>query len=148
MLQAMLECDGIKLAVFGGVEHPDAPEKQGTEHDNCAYERLLHADPASLDVLLTHEPPYGISKGFFGQTQGSTQVSALVERLQPCYYLAGHLHHLIGPRQTGRTMFLGLSMPGKTRTLRRPEPLSALEAGTPTLLDTETRALEVISSLN
>src|SRR5690606_33744642 len=62
-----------------------------------------------VDVLVTHEGPYGTSRGFRGDVQGSPIVTALVERLRPKWHVAGHVHTLIGPRDVGGTTYLGLA---------------------------------------
>src|SRR5260221_5780344 len=91
----IMHCGGMKLAFFGGVEHPGRG-KEGTEHDPAAFTALLGTKRGEVDVLITHEPPYGSSTGFYGQTQGSSLVSKLIETIQPRYHLPGHLHMMIG----------------------------------------------------
>lgn len=136
---------GMKLAFFGGVEHP-GHEKEGTEHDPAALSTLLSYKSGEIDVLITHEPPYGSSTGFYGQIQGSSQVSTLVETLQPRYHLAGHLHTMIGPKQYGLTTFFGLNQLGSLNRLkpRQRDPSCILQQGTMALLNTDTGVLEFV----
>lgn len=142
----MMQCDGVKLAVFGGVEHPGRG-KEGTEHDSAALTALLATGPGEVDVLVTHEPPYGCSAGFYGQIQGSSQVSQLIELLQPRYHLAGHLHTMIGPKQYGPTTYFGLNqLGGFVRSRPRQRNASqTLQQGTMALLNTETGILEFVT---
>ena len=142
----IIHCDGMKLAFFGGVEHPGRG-KEGTEHDPAAFTALLATKRGEVDVLITHEPPYGCSTGFHGQTQGSSQVSQLIEMIQPRYHLAGHLHTMIGPKQYGPTTYFGLNRFGgllKSRSGQR-EASHTLQQGTMALLNTETGILEFVT---
>lgn len=142
----IIHCDGMKLAFFGGVEHPGRG-KEGTEHDPAAFTALLATKRGEVDVLITHEPPYGCSTGFYGQTQGSSQVSQLIEMIQPRYHLAGHLHTMIGPKQYGPTTYFGLNQFGgllKSRPRQR-EASHTLQQGTMALLNTDTGILEFVT---
>ncbi|GCE08296.1 metallophosphoesterase family protein [Dictyobacter aurantiacus] len=140
----ILNCGSVKLACFGGVEHPGRG-KEGTEHDPTALTTLLASKSDKVDVLITHEPLYGCSTGFYGQTQGSTQVSKLIEALQPRYHVAGHLHTMIGPQQYGSTTSLGLNKLGGLSRPRQCETLPTLRQGTMALLDTATATLEFVT---
>lgn len=52
-------------------------------------DRLLTHD--SVDVLLCHEPPHGLTK-MEGYDPGNTHVDTLVRQLDPTLCLTGHLH--------------------------------------------------------
>lgn len=134
----------MTLAFFGGVEHPERG-KEGTEHDPAAFTALLGIKRGEVDVLITHEPPYGISTGFYGQTQGSSLVSTLIETIQPRYHLAGHLHTMIGPKQYGPTTYFGLNQLGGLKKPRQRDAQRTLQQGTMALLNTETGVLEFVT---
>lgn len=141
----ILECGGMKFACFGGVEHPGRG-KEGSEHDPASLAALLETKRGEVDVLITHEPPYGVSTGFYGQIQGSSCVSKLIEALQPHYHLAGHLHTMIGPKQYGQTTYFGLNQLGGflRHKPRQRDPSQTLQPGTMALLDTATGHLEFV----
>ena len=139
----IIHCGGMTLAFFGGVEHPERG-KEGTEHDPAAFTGLLETKQGEVDVLVTHEPPYGVSTGFYGQTQGSSQVSTLIEVIQPRYHLAGHLHTMIGPEQYGPTTYFGLNQLGGLLKPRQRDTSQTLQQGTMALLDTDTGILEFV----
>ncbi|GHO85714.1 metallophosphoesterase family protein [Dictyobacter formicarum] len=140
----IIHCGGMRLAFFGGVEHPERG-KEGTEHDPTAFNTLLFTKRDEVDVLITHEPPYGSSTGFYGQTQGSSQVSKLIETIQPRYHVAGHLHTMIGPKQYGPTTSLGLNQLGGLLKPGQRETLHTLQQGTMALLNTDTGVLEFVT---
>ncbi len=94
------------VAFLGGEESGRSVEDG--EIDPEAYGRLMPLGPGEVDLLVTHDAPYGLSTGYHGQVQGSRLITGLVERLQPGFHLAGH-YHLNGPRRYGRTTFLCLS---------------------------------------
>lgn len=101
----VLEVDGLRLAFLGGVEElPGEPAI-----DRNAYRSLMDMGPASFDVLVTHQGPYGISTGYYGNVLGSQLITALVERTRPAFHVAGHVHLSIGPRAYGRTTYLNLA---------------------------------------
>jgi hypothetical protein len=78
----------------------------GADLSDEAFDRLLAAP--ELDVLVTHNGPWGLSKGRRGDVQGSERIRELVERIQPRYHVFGHLHHMIGPERVGETVCIGL----------------------------------------
>ncbi len=95
---------GLRIAFLGGVgERNDA-----AGIDRGTYEALLAREPGSIDVLVTHQGPYGSSTGFSGDIHGSQMISQLIERIRPSYHVAGHAHVLSGPTRYGQTTYLGL----------------------------------------
>jgi Icc-related predicted phosphoesterase len=142
----ILECGGMKLAIFGGVEHP-GQGKEGTDHDPASFTALLETQRGMIDVLITHEPPYGASTGFYGQIQGSSQVSKLIETIHPRYHLAGHLHTMLGPKQYGTTTYFGLNQFGGLlkHQPRQRDASRTVQQGTLALLDTDTGLLEFMT---
>ncbi|HEX5414332.1 MAG TPA: metallophosphoesterase, partial [Chloroflexota bacterium] len=92
------------IAFLGGVE-----EEAGDAHfDERAYHSLLQLGPGAVDLLVTHEGPYGSSVGYRGDTHGSPLISDLVDALRPSFHVAGHAHQVSGPRKFGSTCYLGL----------------------------------------
>ncbi len=136
----ILEHDGVKIAFFGGVENPE-PGQVDAGHDRDAYTRLLHIGPGAFDILVTHDPPYGISTGFRGQVQGSSQVLELIEVVQPKYHIAGHLHTMLGPKQYGVTTYIGLS---GILLLKRQVSSRVFQPGCMAVLDTLAGTLDFV----
>ena len=134
---------GLTFAVFGGVESPE-PGKEGTEHDPEALTALLGVGRGAIDVLLTHEPPYGVGRGYHGQVQGSSQVSKLIDALQPRFHLSGHLHTMRGPVAYGETTSFGLHGFGGSSRPRVRQASRTVQPGTVAVLDTDTGDLEFV----
>ncbi len=142
----ILECDGVKLAIFGGVGSvvpgEAAPGKEeGALHDLAAYERLLKMGAGAFDVLVAHDTPYGTGIGYWGQVFGSQQISKLMEVVQPQYLVAGHAHQMRGPNYYGNTAYIGLGIIIKAR---RADPRRTVQPGSMAVYDTETRTLEFV----
>ena len=138
---SVLRFGDLWIGFLGGAE-PE-PGDQSDEVaagaiDPGAYRSLLQHAPGSLDVLVTHDAPYGISVGYHGQIQGSRLISDLVEHLQPRFHVAGHLA-LNGPRMYGRTTFLCLS--SLRASIRWNPEAGGLKAGCLAVLDTATADL-------
>jgi Icc-related predicted phosphoesterase len=100
----VVERGGCRIAFLGGVE-----ELAGEPGISArAYAELIELPPNSIDVLVTHEGPFGSSVGFQGDTHGSPMISRLVDRVQPRFHVFGHAHQCVGPINSGRTTYLGL----------------------------------------
>lgn len=137
----ILECDGVKLAIFGGVGSVLPGEEEDVLHDSAAYERLLKMGQGTFDILVAHDTPYGTGIGYYGQVFGSQQVSKLMEVVQPHSLVAGHAHHMRGPKNYGKTTYIGLSIIIKAR---RVDPQRMVQPGSMAVYDTETRTLEFV----
>jgi Icc-related predicted phosphoesterase len=98
---------GKRMAFLGG--NKGEPSKSGSI-DQQAYEQVLSGEGGKIDILLTHDAPYGIDTSYRGKTQGSEQITRLVEELCPKYLISGHYHHMMGPRKFGETTYLGLAI--------------------------------------
>ena len=130
---------GARVAFLGGVEERD----DAAGIDRGAHARLLALDQAGIDVLVTHQGPYGSSTGFRGDVHGSRLMTALIERLHPRFHIAGHAHQAIGPITYGETTYLGLD--GITPSRRWNPDASGLQPGSMAVLDTDTWALAPIA---
>ncbi|GAA2064761.1 hypothetical protein GCM10009839_90390 [Catenulispora yoronensis] len=139
----VVDVAGLRTAFLGLME---APGKM--DLDEAAYAALLAAEPGSVDLLITHEGPYGMSRGFRGEVQGSPKLTRLIEHLQPPLHISGHVHHENGPRYYGSTVSYTLAqLVGPKSTRYKPEgvnPEQRVTDGSVGLLDTETRAFEYL----
>ncbi len=96
-----------------------------------------------IDVLVTHDAPYGISTGFRGQLQGSRLISTLIARTQPKFHVTGHYHHLNGPRREGKT--LSLSLGSLVASSRWKPEARGLQAGCLAILDTDAGTVSAVT---
>lgn len=132
----VLEFDGVRLAFLGGAE--EAPGPAGL--DDATYHSVMALEPGSIDVLVSHQGPYGLTKGFRGDLQGSPALTSLLEYLQPTYHVAGHVHELVGPLPVGSTTYLGLS--SLSAVTRWKPDARGLQLGCMGVLDTKRLTLE------
>ncbi|MGH8902477.1 MAG: metallophosphoesterase family protein [Egibacteraceae bacterium] len=124
----VLDFESVRIAFLGGIETTDTTECIDPE----AYRELMMVPAGSIDLLVTHDAPFGIGT-YRDRIQGSPMISALVETLQPRYHVAGHYHHMAGPKTYGETVYLGLSC------LLYPtqrDPSRSVQPGSLALLDT------------
>ncbi len=127
----VLEVGGLRLGFLGGAELPGE-----AAIDRDAYQSLMDLGLGAVDLLVTHEPPYGTGVGYHGNVQGSRLVTRLVEQIQPTFHVAGHLHEVDGPRDYGRTTYLRLS--SLVASVRWQPDARGMQPGCLGVLDTET----------
>ncbi|MCH7488848.1 MAG: metallophosphoesterase [Chloroflexi bacterium] len=131
----VLDFDGFRVGYLGGVEYGAEP------HTKIEPEAVDLIDEAgSLDLLVTHDGPYGIGKGYYGHTQGSKVLTDLIERVQPRYHVGGHYHQMNGPHRYGDTTYhcVAALFPGRQQA----EPLLD---GCLAVLDTEADTFEFVA---
>jgi Icc-related predicted phosphoesterase len=128
----VLEVGGLRVGFLGGVEE----EAGDAQIRQSAYRSLLELGPGVIDLLVTHEGPYGSSVGYHGDVHGSPLVSRLLDALQPAFHVAGHAHQLSGPRTFGPTTYLGLD--GIAASPRWHPDARGLQPGSLGTLDTST----------
>ncbi|HEX4817019.1 MAG TPA: metallophosphoesterase [Nonomuraea sp.] len=139
----VVEVAGQRVAFLGLIEVPGKMDL-----DESAYARLMAVAPGDVDVLVTHDGPYGMSRDRRGNLQGSAKLTALIEQLQPRLHVSGHYHHPNGPRRYGRTTSYALAQLVRPRSTRwEPEPINQeqrVTAGSIGLFDTETGGFEYV----
>jgi len=128
-----------RIAFLGGIETPELRRKS---IDPSAYGKLLRRAPGEVDILITHDAPYGVSTGYHGETQGSALISGLIQTIHPRYLIAGHYHHVIGPTAFGGTTYLGLNV---LVHLRDDAEHRRVRPGSMAVLNTETNDLSVVT---
>ncbi len=107
-----------------------------------ALQNLLKIGAGDIDILVTHEAPYGVSTGYHGQIQGSHSISQLVEQLQPAYHIAGHLSLNLA-RKYGSTALLCLS--DLLYSVKWQPEAKGLQPGCLAILDSGTGALTPVN---
>ena len=134
---------GQNVAFLGRIESPGY-----LDLDDDAYARLLAAEPGSVDILVTHDGPYGLCQNWHGHTDGSPKLSRLIEHLQPRLHVSGHYHHENGPRRYGRTVSYALSVLVTPKTNKRglehANATQRVSPGSIGLFDTETGSFEYL----
>ena len=135
----VLQFGELQIAFLGGVEkHSDA-----RAINKEAYQSLMDMGPGVVDVLVTHEGPYGTSIGYHGDVHGSKLMSGLIEQLQPSYHVAGHAHQLSGPSTFAKTTYLGLD--GLVASARWEPEKNGFKKGCLAVLDTATASLQPVT---
>lgn len=133
------EFNGLKVAFLGGVE--ERTDQAGL--NQVAYQSLLSLGPGTIDLLVTHQGPYGSSIGYHGDTHGSKLITQLIETLQPKFQVAGHAHTVSGPQIYARTLYLGLDCIVAS-PIWEPDA-RGLQPGCLAVLDTEAGHLEPVT---
>lgn len=136
---AVLSFDGLRVGFLGGVE--ERSDAAGIDAE--AYRSLRDLGAGTLDVLVTHEGPYGTSVGFRGDVHGSPMMTRLGEALRPSFHIAGHAHTSHGPRTFGPTVYLGLS--SLIASARWHPEARGLQEGCLAVLDTESGDLRQVT---
>ncbi|MDP9236883.1 MAG: metallophosphoesterase [Chloroflexota bacterium] len=135
----VLDRAGSRVAFLGGVE-----EQTGEAAiDMDAYRALIGLGAGAIDLLVTHEGPYGSSTGYRGDVHGSRLMSRLLEALEPQWHVFGHAHSLEGPRIFGRTTYLGLD--GLVASPRWQPHALGLQPGCLGILDTTKKELSAVT---
>lgn len=140
---AIQRIGGVKIAFLGGIETTGQEPKS---IDDQAYNRILSCSPGEIDVLVTHDAPYGIGTDFHGRTQGSRRISELIDRIRPKFLFAGHYHQRIGPLSFGPTVYFGLNILIPPRNdSRRTDPTEKAQPGSLAILDTESMTTDFVT---
>jgi Icc-related predicted phosphoesterase len=129
----------LKIAFLGGIE---TPTEEARSINEVVYNQYMNFKEGDIDILITHDAPYGIAVGFKGQTQGSVKITELIHKIQPKYLIAGHYHHMNGPNHYGKTTYMGLNIlvpPLRSDALRRVQP------GSIAIMDTERDSLSFVT---
>lgn len=77
--------------------------------------------PDDVDVLITHQPPYGILDQSNDTRFGCSDLSQAVTRIQPSYHLFGHIHDAYGIEKYKQTTFVNAAVvDAEYRLMRNP----------------------------
>lgn len=132
-----IEIGGVRLGFLGRIDAPGF----AYDFDRPALEVMIDLEPGSIDVLVTHDGPYGLSTNWGGKVQGSRALTRLLEHLQPRLHVSGHYHHVNGPRTYGTTTSFALANLVDAKSKRyRVEPVNPRQRVSPGsigVLDTE-----------
>ena len=68
--------------------------------------------PASVDILITHMPPYGLLDENAGKVKAGCKdlLKLVTEKLKPQIHVFGHIHESRGWTWLGKTLFINASV--------------------------------------
>ncbi|MBR7827961.1 metallophosphoesterase [Actinospica sp. MGRD01-02] len=138
---SVIDVAGQRVGFLGRIESDDM------DYEPEAYDAFLAAEPGSVDILVTHDGPRGLSE-YRGIPRGSAKLSRLIGHLRPRLHVGGHYHHQNGPRRYGSTVSYALAdlVGAKTnhRTAEPVNPRQQIKAGSIGVLDTDTYDFEYV----
>lgn len=77
------------------------------------YVEMFGNIPYNTDVLITHQPPYGILDESSNIHYGSKALAAAVKNIKPMAHLFGHIHVANGLYQNGKVLYSNAAMVGE-----------------------------------
>lgn len=109
-----VEIEGVK---FYGLPMFVADEVSGQ------YDTAIAHIPADTEVLITHQPPYGILDYTEGIHYGSTALLARVLSIKPRVHLFGHVHKANGKVEAHDTLYVNGSIVSGMKIVCKPQLL-------------------------
>ena len=83
---------------------------EGVHFFGIAYNHKPDIIPTTCNVLVTHEPPFGILDGTMGMNWGSSKILEEVLRIKPRLHLFGHAHNDSGLLESNDTIYSNASL--------------------------------------
>ena len=77
------------------------------------YDKMLECIPSDTDVLVTHQPPYGIMDKSGKFHYGSKVLNETVKQSKPKAHLFGHIHIANGLYQNGDVIYSNAALVGE-----------------------------------
>lgn len=74
------------------------------------YDDNISSIPSDTDVLITHQPPYGILDFSDNVHYGDSGLMQTISRVRPRYHLFGHIHNAYGTANGNDTVFMNSSL--------------------------------------
>lgn len=74
------------------------------------YDRDIQKIPNNIDVLITHQPPYGILDFSANIHYGDRKLLETVLKTKPKYHLFGHIHGAYGVEKSEHTTFVNAAV--------------------------------------
>ena len=92
------------------------------------YDKLISAIPDDTDVLVTHQPPYGILDGgeYHGKQDfhyGDCKLYAKVLDIKPKLHLFGHDHNVYGSEEHFGTVFSNAAIVDSQYVMKKETPI-------------------------
>ncbi len=89
-----------------------------SENLSGVYFDLIKKIPSSTDILITHQPPYGILDKAGPYNFGCRELLDVVSTIRPKYHLFGHIHDAYGIEKTEHTTFSNASIADENYELK------------------------------
>lgn len=77
---------------------------------NDEEQKYINSIPDNTDILVTHQPPYGILDYSDGIHYGSSLLLKRVMEVKPCLHLFGHIHNDYGIEKGTNTLYSNASV--------------------------------------
>ena len=81
-----------------------------SENISGVYFDMLEKIPSNTDILVTHQPPYGILDKAEPYNFGCRELLDIVLAIRPKYHLFGHIHDAYGMEKKEHTTFVNASI--------------------------------------
>lgn len=123
-------CQVAGLKIYGS---PWCPELAGFAffREDRGLKKAWRQIPASIDILATHTPPWGILDLPSSQTRhlGCRHLQAELARVKPRFHVFGHIHASAGELEQDGTCFLNAAIVGgREMTVQNLPILKSIEA--------------------
>jgi Icc-related predicted phosphoesterase len=74
------------------------------------YDKNIQKIPDDTDVLITHQPPFGILDNSANINYGDRNLLKIVLKTKPKYHLFGHIHGAYGSEKSENTTFVNAAI--------------------------------------
>ena len=74
------------------------------------YDRNIQKIPSDTDILITHQPPYGILDFSANIRYGDHKLLEIVLKTKPKYHLFGHIHGAYGIEKSEHTTYVNAAV--------------------------------------
>lgn len=82
------------------------------------YKNHIISTPLDCDILISHQPPFGILDSANNINYGSKLLLETSQRIKPTYPLFGHIHYAYGIAYIDDTTFVNASLMDESYNLK------------------------------
>lgn len=108
LIDELIEIEGIKI--YGTPLNPEFHDMAFNKSEK-ELEEHRKSFPQDIDILLTHNPPYGYRDVLFtGERIGEKSLTKAIERIKPKYSIFGHIHEARGVCKNEFTTFINCAV--------------------------------------
>ena len=75
-----------------------------------SFPQIMEQIPSDTDILITHQPPYGMLDFAGRTTYGCPDLLQAVLKIRPRYHLFGHIHDACGIQKSKYTTFVNAAL--------------------------------------